>query len=129
MGCTLDGSGGDAPRGAWLSQRLEAGRPVRRFSGMTRARSKGRRAPGLALGLGGSLPAPPVLELLFVELDVQFLDSRLQALLHLSDSLVVDERADLLEEEAQQRARADVADEPKALMPESATKSGVLAAL
>ncbi len=65
---------------------------------------------GLPLGLGSRLATPPVLELLFVELDVQFLDSLLKALLYLADSLVVDEWTHLFEEEAQKGTCANVSD-------------------
>ena len=45
-----------------------------------------------------------------MNLDVELADARLQALLHVGHGLVVDERADLFEEETEQAAGGDVAD-------------------
>jgi hypothetical protein len=45
-----------------------------------------------------------------VDFDVDFGDTRQQALLHVCDRLVVDRRADFLEEEAEEGAGRDVAD-------------------
>lgn len=52
----------------------------------------------------------PVLELVFVDLDVDLHDARLQALLDIGDRLVVDDGARLLEKIAEQRAGGDAAD-------------------
>ncbi len=62
---------------------------------------RGRPAPGAAAS---------TTELVLLEFDVQFLSALQQPLLQLADRLVVDQRADLLEKEAQQRAGGDVAD-------------------
>ncbi|CAI8692097.1 hypothetical protein EMIT0111MI5_160027 [Burkholderia sp. IT-111MI5] len=52
----------------------------------------------------------PVLERLFVAVDVELGDSRVQAFLRVGDREVVDRGRDLLDEEVQQRASLDVAD-------------------
>jgi hypothetical protein len=52
----------------------------------------------------------PVRELVFVHLEIDFLDTEAHSLLHISYGLVVDRRSDLLEEEAKQSGSRDVAD-------------------
>lgn len=45
-----------------------------------------------------------------MQFDVEFLDALQQALLHIGHGLVVDQRGDLFQEEAEQRAGGDIAD-------------------
>src|SRR5687767_5764793 len=78
--------------------------PLRR--GGAQSWASWRRLPTLAL----FVELAPVLELVFVDLDVDLRHACLQALLHRGYRLVVDQRADFFEEEAQQRASGDVAD-------------------
>ena len=52
----------------------------------------------------------PVGELLFVNLQIQFGDSRLQPLLHVRHGPVVDRGPDLFQDESEQRAGGDIAD-------------------
>ena len=66
------------------------------------------------------LELAPVAELVLVDLDVELGDARAEPLLDVGDGAVVDRRADLLEQEAEQRAGGDVADALVALLLEPA---------
>ena len=63
-----------------------------------------------SLALSLPVELAPVGELVFVNLDVEFHDARLKAVLHIGHGLVVDQRAQLFQKETQQRAGRDVAD-------------------
>jgi hypothetical protein len=57
-----------------------------------------------------ALVLAPILELLFMDLDVELHHARLQAFLCVGNALVVDQRTDLLQEERQQSTGGNVAD-------------------
>lgn len=81
-------------KGAWRFSRSDHGRCIEGSS------------PALDL----AVEFAPVLELVLVDLDVQFHHSGLQPFLDIRDRLVVDRGADLLQKEAEQGTRRDVAD-------------------
>lgn len=51
----------------------------------------------------------PVLELFLVHFQIKLRDALLEPLLHVGDRLVVDDRTDLFDEEAEERSSGDVA--------------------